>query len=133
MLEMHWVIFVLALLACGAIGWMTRGRVEKGYRLAVERENERLQEEASAFYKAPRVIQKKRERVCLRTNFDISRNDVAMLGMEGALELARREAVEKIMKDASEFIELRKIDAPWRGGATISASLWVLKPEEEEL
>ena len=42
MIEMHWVIFVLALLVCGVIGWMLCRRSEKGYRRAVEKENEAL-------------------------------------------------------------------------------------------
>lgn len=29
MIEMHWVIFVLALLVCGAIGWGVRGGYDR--------------------------------------------------------------------------------------------------------
>lgn len=29
MIEMHWVIFVLALLACGVIGWVVRGGCDR--------------------------------------------------------------------------------------------------------
>ena len=41
MIEMHWVIFVLALLVCGAIGWLVCRKIERGYRRAVEAENRR--------------------------------------------------------------------------------------------
>ena len=39
MIEMHWVIFVLALLVCGVIGWVVRGGCDRRRREA-EKENE---------------------------------------------------------------------------------------------
>lgn len=37
MIEMHWVIFVLALLVCGAIGWGVRGDYDRRRRRQTER------------------------------------------------------------------------------------------------
>ena len=45
MIEMHWVIFVFALLVCGVIGWLVCRRIERGYRRAVEAENRVLRED----------------------------------------------------------------------------------------
>lgn len=130
MIEMHWVIFVLALLVCGVIGWLVCRRIERGYRRAVEAENRVLREEASAFYKAPCVRSKKLESISLKACTCISCNEVRLLGWEGALERARNEAADKIVEDAREFIKLRVGTEVGSGDVRAYAELRVWTPED---
>lgn len=132
MIEMHWVIFVLALLACGAGGWVARGRTEKGYRRAVERENEVLREEASEFYNGSCLRSKKLESISLKACYCIPRNEVEMFGLKSTLERASNEVTDKIAEDVRESIKaVAGIDR--MGNVRTYAELRVLKPEEEEL
>lgn len=130
MIEMHWVIFVLALLVCGAIGWLVCRRIERGYRRAVEAENRVLREEASAFYKAPCVRSKKLESISLKACTCISRNEVNLLGRENALERARNDAIDKVAEDARDFIKtMTGTDAI--GDVRVYAELRVWTPEDD--
>ena len=131
MIEMHWVIFMLALLVCGAIGWLVCRRIERGYRRAVEGENRVLREEASAFYKGPCVRSKKLESIRLQACTCISCNEVRLLGWEGALERARNETTDKIVEDAREFIKLRVGTEVGSGDVRAYAELRVWKPEDD--
>lgn len=130
MIEMHWVIFVLALLVCGVIGWLVCRRIERGYRRAVEAENRVLREEASAFYKAPCVRSKKLESISLKARTCVSRNDVETFGRENALERARNDVTDKIVEDARDFIKVL-VGVDMMGNVRADAELRVWMPEDD--
>lgn len=130
MIEMHWVIFVLALLVCGAIGWLVCRRIERGYRRAVEAENRVLREEASAFYKAPCVRSKKLESISLKACTCIPGNEVNLFGRENALEQARNDVTDKIVEDARDFIKVL-VGVDMMGNVRADAELRVWTPEDD--
>lgn len=131
MIEMHWVIFVLALLVCGAIGWLVCRRIERGYRRAVEAENRVLREEASAFYKAPCVRSKKLEIISLKACNCIPGNEVNLFGRENTLERARNDVIDKVAEDARDFIKTMT-GTDRMGDVRAYAELRVLMPVDEK-
>lgn len=130
MIEMHWVIFVLALLVCGAIGWLVCRRIAREYRRAVEGENRVLREEASAFYKGSCMRSKKLESISLKARTCVSRNDVETFGRENALERARNDVTDKIVEDARDFIKVL-VGVDMMGNVRADAELRVWMPEDD--
>lgn len=126
MIEMHWVIFVLALLVCGEIGWVARGSYDRR-RSEARKENEEILEQwnnaCAKRSKEPDEI------VVLNRDFHLTREELANLKGTTARQMVARQAVWQFYGDAiRDLIEIRESYNPLRDEIEYRTTLRVVMP-----
>lgn len=130
MIEMHWVIFVLALLVCGVIGWMVRGGCDRRRREA-EKENEEILERWSE--SCTKRSTEHREVVTLNRDFHLTREELANLKGAAAWQMVSRQAAYQFYaKEIRNLIEIKASYDPLRDVMEYRTFLRVLMPVKEE-
>ena len=128
MIEMHWVIFVLALLACGVIGWVVRGGCDRRRREA-EKENEEIREQWNNA--CAKRSKKPDEIVELNRDFHLTREELADLkGTTARQMVARQAAYQFYAEEIRDLIEIRASYDPLRDVMEYRTFLRVLRPGE---
>lgn len=130
MIEIHWVIFVLALLVCGAIGWGVRGGYDRRRREA-EKENEEILERWSE--SCTKRSTEHREVVTLNKDFHLTREELANFKGAAAWQMvARQAAYQFYAEEIRDLIEIRASYDPLRDVMEYRTFLRVLLPVKEE-
>lgn len=128
MIEMHWVIFMLTLLACGVIGWMVRGGCDRRRREA-EKENEEILERWSE--SCTKRSTEHREVVRLNRDFHLTREELANLKGAAAWQMVSRQAAYQFYaEEIRDLIEIRASYDPLRDVMEYRTFLRVLRPGE---
>lgn len=126
MIEMHWVIFMLALLVCGAGGWMVRGGCDRRRR-EEEKENEEILErwgESCAKHST-----EPDEVVTLNRDFHLTREELANLKGAAAWQMVSRQAAYQFYaEEIRDLIEIRASYDPLRDVMEYRTFLRVLRP-----
>lgn len=126
MIEMHWVIFVLALLVCGVIGWVVRGGCDRRRREA-EKENEKILEQWNNA--CAKRSKKPDEIVELNRDFHLTREELADLNGTTARQMVSRQAVWQFYGEAiRNLIEIRESYNPLRDEIEYRTTLRVVMP-----
>lgn len=126
MIEMHWVIFVLALLVCGAIGWGVRGGYDRRRREA-EKENEEIREQWNNA--CAKRSKKPDEIVTMNRDFHLTREELADLKGTTARQMVLSQAVWKYYGEAiRDLIEIRESYNPLRDEIEYRTTLRVVMP-----
>ena len=130
MIEMHWVIFMLALLVCGAIGWGVRGGYDRRRREA-EKENEEILERWSE--SCTKRSTEHREVATLNKDFHLTREELANFKGAAAWQMvARQAAYQFYAEEIRDLIEIRASYDPLRDVMEYRTFLRVLLPVKEE-
>lgn len=128
MIEMHWVIFMLALLVCGAIGWGVRGSCDRRRREA-EKENEEILERWSE--SCTKRSTEHREVVTLNKDFHLTREELANFKGAAAWQMVSRQAAYQFYaEEIRDLIEIRASYDPLRDVMEYRTFLRVLRPGE---
>lgn len=126
MIEMHWVIFVIALLVCGAIGWGVRGGYDRRRREA-EKEKEEIREQWNNA--CAKRSKKPDEIVELNRDFHLTREELAGLKGTTARQMVSRQAVWQYYGEAiRDLIEIRESYNPLRDEIEYRTTLRVVMP-----
>ena len=126
MIEMHWVIFMLALLVCGAIGWGVRGSCDRRRR-EKEKENEEILERWNNA--CAKRSKKPDEIVELNRDFHLTREELADLKGTTARQMVSRQAVWQFYGEAiRNLIEIRESYNPLRDEIEYRTTLRVVMP-----
>ena len=130
MIEMHWVIFMLALLVCGAIGWGVRGSCDRRRREA-EKENEEILERWSE--SCAKHSTEPDEVVTLNRDFHLTREELANLKGAAAWQMvARQAAYQFYAEEIRDLIEIKESYDSLRDVMEYRTFLRVLMPVEEK-
>lgn len=130
MIEMHWVIFVLALLVCGVIGWVVRGGCDRRRR-ETEKENEKILEQWSE--SCTKRSTEHREVVTLNKDFHFTREELANFKGAAAWQMvARQAAYQFYAEEIRNLIEIKESYDPLRDVMEYRTFLRVLLPVKEE-
>lgn len=130
MIEMHWVIFMLLLLACGAIGWGVRGEYDRRRREA-EKENEEIREQWNNA--CAKRSKKPDEIVELNRDFHLTREELANFKGAAAWQMVSRQAAYQFYaEEIRDLIEIRASYDPLRDVMEYRTFLRVLRPGEQK-
>lgn len=130
MIEMHWVIFVLALLVCGAIGWGVRGSCDRRRRYA-EKENEEILKRRNE--SCTKCSTEHRDVVTLNRDFHLTREELANFKGAAAWQMvSRRAAYQFYAEEIRNLIEIKASYDPLRDVMEYRTFLRVLMPVEEK-
>lgn len=130
MIEMHWVIFMLALLVCGAIGWGVRGSCDRRRRYA-EKENEEILERWNE--NCTKRSTEHRDVVTLNRDFHLTREELANFKGAAAWQMvSRRAAYQFYAEEIRNLIEIKASYDPLRDVMEYRTFLRVLMPVEEK-
>nr|DAU52879.1 MAG TPA: hypothetical protein [Caudoviricetes sp.] len=128
MIEMHWVIFMLALLVCGAIGWGVRGSCDRRRR-EKEKENEEILERWNE--NCTKRSTEHRNVVTLNKDFHFTREELANFKGEVAWRMVSRQAAYQFYaEEIRNLIEIRASYDPLRDVMEYRTFLRVLRPGE---
>ena len=126
MIEMHWVIFVLALLECGAIGWGVRGSCDRRRR-EKEKENEEILERWNE--NCTKCSTEHRDVVTLNKDFHFTREELAdFKGAEAWQMVSRKAAYQFYAEEIRNLIEIKASYDPLRDVMEYRTFLRVLRP-----
>ena len=130
MIEMHWVIFVLALLVCGVIGWGVRGGYDRRRREA-EKENEEILERWNE--NCTKHSTEQGAVVTLNKDFHLTREELANLKGAAAWQMVSRQAAYQFYaEEIRDLIEIRASYDPLRDVMEYRTFLRVLRPGEQK-
>lgn len=128
MIEMHWVIFMLALLVCGAIGWGVRGSCDRRRR-EKEKENEEILERWNE--NCTKRSTEHRDVVTLNKDFHLTREELANFKGAAAWQMVSRQAAYQFYaEEIRDLIEIRASYDPLRDVMEYRTFLRVLRPGE---
>ena len=128
MIEMHWVIFVLALLVCGVIGWGVRGSCDRRRREA-EKENEEILKRWNE--NCTKRSTEHRDVVTLNKDFHLTREELANFKGAAAWQMVSRQAAYQFYaEEIRDLIEIRASYDPLRDVMEYRTFLRVLRPGE---
>ena len=130
MIEMHWVLFVLTLLAWGVIGWMVCGGCDRRRREA-EKENEEILERWSE--SCTKRSTEPDEVVTLNRDFHLTREELANLKGAAAWQMVSRQAAYQFYaEEIRDLIEIKESYDPLRDVMEYRTFLRVLLPVKEK-
>ena len=130
MIEMHWVIVMLALLVCGAIGWGVRGSCDRRRR-EKEKENEEILERWNE--NCTKRSTEHRDVVTLNRDFHLTREELANFKGAAAWQMvSRRAAYQFYAEEIRNLIEIKASYDPLRDVMEYRTFLRVLMPVEEK-
>lgn len=130
MIEMHWVIFMLALLVCGANGWMVCGNCNRKRR-EKEKENEEILERWNE--SCTKCSTEHRDVVTLNKDFHFTREELANFKGAAAWQMVSRQAAYQFYaEEIRDLIEIRASYNPLRDVMEYRTFLRVLLPVKEE-
>lgn len=130
MIEMHWVLFVLTLLAWGVIGWMVCGGCDRRRREA-EKENEEILERWNE--NCTKCSTEHRDVVTLNKDFHFTREELANLKGAAAWQMVSRQAAYQFYaEEIRNLIEIKASYDPLRDVMEYRTFLRVLLPVKEE-
>lgn len=128
MIEMHWVIFMLALLVCGAIGWGVRGSCDRRRREA-EKENEEILKRWNE--NCTKRSTEQGDVVTLNKDFYLTREELENFKGAAAWQMVSRQAAYQFYaEEIRDLIEIRESYNPLRDVMEYRTFLRVLRPGE---